>query len=309
MKAIIKLIPILAIVFLAACEKEVEVNLPKSDSKIVLNCIMSEDSLFSVSVTRTKKLYTDDNASIIIENAVVALYENNVFKENLPYVAEGVYTSKTFRPTNGNKYKVVVKANGFKDAYAEEELIKQATISDVNFKDSVYSNQNDTYGVVSFMIDDPKTVSNYYELEVDLISYIPDFGSGPGSGNPPTDSIRMVYPTFMLIKDEALKENYTPSGIDGETDYGTDVLQFSDKFIDGKNYKVEAFISSSSLDYSDSMMVKIKSVSKSYYEYKRTVLQQGNVGPFSEPVKVFTNVVGGTGILGSYSQVKKYIIK
>ena len=295
----------LIFVFVASCQKEVEVKIPDSKYKIVLNSIMSEDSLFTVSVTRTKKLYADDNKILSISNATVSIYENGNFIENLKHIENDVYKSTFFKPKNGNTYKVVVKANGFDEASAEEVLIKQANISNITFKDSALVKENETYAKVSFDIDDPSVVKNYYELEIIIINYFPDY-----SQQPPVDSVRVVFPTYMLITDEALKDNFVPDIDGGGQDYGTSNLQFTDKYFDGKKYTVNAFVNSYSYTETDSMLVKVKSVSKSYYEYKRTALEQQNAdGPFSEPVRVYTNVVGGVGVLGSYSQVKKYIVR
>jgi biopolymer transport protein ExbD len=302
MKSLHKII--LAIAFFSlilSCKKEVEVQLPESKYQIVMNCIMSEDSLFTVSVTRSKKLYVDDNANINITNATVSIYENGVFVEDLKHIYDDVYQSPTFKPTNGKEYKVVIKANGYTNAEATETLIKQASISNVVYQENALIKQTDTLSKISFDIADPIGVKNYYELQVLYIFKYED-------PNSPTDSTRTVQPISVLIQDQELKENFTPD-IDGNTDYSTDNLQFSDKYIDGKNYKVNAFLYPIFTYHLklDSFIVNVKSVSKSYYDYKQSVLQQlYSDGPFSEPVRVYTNVKGGVGILGSYSQVKAY---
>jgi len=289
-----------------SCKKEVEVKLPESKYQLVMNCIMSEDSLFTVSVTRTKKLYVDDNANTDVTNATVSIYENGVFIEDLKHIQNDKYQSPNFKPSNGKEYKVVVKAEGYSDAEATETLIKQAQISNIIFEENALVKQSDTLSKISFEISDPPLVKNYYELEVLMVTYMPDYRN---PNNNSKDSIRNIFPYFMLINDEALKENFSPS-LDGNSDYTTNNLQFSDKYIEGKIYNVNAYLFPSFTTGDDTIIVNVKSVSKSYYEYKRTVLEQTNSGgPFSEPVRVFTNVKGGTGILGSYSQSKKYFKK
>jgi transposase len=90
--------------FVSSCQKEVQVEIPNSKNKIVLNCIMNEDSLFTVLVSRTKKLYVDDNVDMALTNATVSVYENGVLIENLSHDSIGIYSSKTFKPKVGNKY-------------------------------------------------------------------------------------------------------------------------------------------------------------------------------------------------------------
>ena len=256
----------------------------------------------------------DDNANINIENATVSIYENGVFIEDLKHIQDDKYQSPNFKPTNGKEYKVVVKASGYTDAEATETLIKQAVISNIVYQENVLIKQTDTLSKISFDIDDPIGVKNYYELEVLLVTKAPDYGNPNGNFD---DSIRMTLQYLMLVQDEALKENFT-ANIDGNTDYSTSNLQFSDKYIDGNTTTISVFLfpinltvnGNSNVTKNDSIIVNVKSVSKSYYEYKRTVLEQTYAdGPFSEPVRVYTNVKGGVGILGSYSQSKKYFIK
>jgi hypothetical protein len=295
--------------FISSCQKEVPVEIPNAKSKIVLNCIMNEDSLFTVLVSRTKKLYVDDNVDMALTNASVSVYENGVLIENLSHDSIGIYSSKTFKPKVGNKYKVLVKADGYVDAVAEEVLIQQAKITDLNVKDSSYVKNGAVYSKLSFFIDDPANTSNYYELQMQGIGmmYIEGIDS---TGQPiPMDSTRIEYPISMLVVDESLKENYTSNSITGNDDYMPQVLQFSDKFINGSKYKIEVYFSSDNFFRTDSIIINIKSVSKSFYEYKRTVLEQNNTGPFSEPVRVYSNVTGGVGILGSYNITKKYFTR
>jgi hypothetical protein len=297
---------VVIIFLISSCEKEVQVDIPNAKNKIVLNCIMNEDSLFTVLVSRTKKLYVDDNADVAITNATVSIYENNVFVENLVHVSSDIYTSKTFKPKVGNTYKVIVKADGYADAVAEELLIKQAAIDDIVVSDSAYVKNGNIYSKLSFSINDPVGTNNYYELQMLGIgtSYIT--GIDTTGQTLPSDSIRYEFPVNMLVTAEALKENYTSNNLVGNDDYTVDVLQFSDKFFDGTKYKVEVYFTGDHLSQ-DSLIINVKSVSKSFYEYKKTVLDQNNTGPFSEPVRVYSNVTGGVGILGSYSVVKKYL--
>ena len=290
-----------------SCEKEVPVDLPDSKNKLVMNCIMNEDSVFMVLVSRTKKLYVDDNANTNITNATVSIYENGVFVENLLHDTAGVYISKTFKPKVGNTYKVAISCEGYADAYAEEQLIKQAVVSDFNWKDSSMVRNDGIYSKLSFFIDDPSASSNYYEVEVISSGYyyIVGFDS---SGQTYIDSILYVYPLNMLILDDVLKENNQEVDITSG-DFQTSNLQFSDKSFNGSKYKIDLYLNSNNHGMNDTLLISVKSVSKSYYEYKRTALQQNNTGPFSEPVRVYSNVTGGVGILGSYSTTKKKLLK
>ena len=135
-----------------SCKKEVEVKLPESKYQLVMNCIMSEDSLFTVSVSRTKKLYVDDNANTDVTNATVSIYENSVFIEDLKHIKADMYQSPSFRPINGKEYKVVIKAEGYSDAEATETLIKQAVISNIVYEEIALVKQSDTLSKISFEI-------------------------------------------------------------------------------------------------------------------------------------------------------------
>ena len=89
-------------------------------------------------------------------------------------------------------------------------------------------------------------------------------------------------------------------------------LAFSDELFDGKSYqfKIPWKISLSytqSVDYTPYIYrCYLYSVSRSYYNYMKTMndlYESGFVGDlaeigFAEPVRIYSNVEGGTGILG-----------
>jgi hypothetical protein len=298
----------IAIIFLfAACQKEVEVKLPESSYKLVLNSILSSDSVVKVLVSRSKKLYVDDVANLKINNAVVSLYEDNDFIEILPRFEDGVYKSLNFKPQIGKEYKVIVRAPGYTDAVAKETIIQQAEINNITFQDSALILEQQMMAKVSFDIVDVPGTKNYYELSIQSFFY--NYNFNPNTGQI-IDSTKLPIPAYLTITDEALKENYEGSGLDGGNYYYTDALAFTDKFFDGKNFKVNVYFSSYQANV-DTLTIRIKSMTKSYYEYKRSVNLQSSVGsnPFSEPVRVFTNVEGGLGILGSYTEIRKKVSK
>jgi len=295
-----------AIVF-CSCQKEVEVKLPESKYKLVLNSVLSTDSFVTVNVSRSKKLYIDDNKNVTISNAIVSVYENGNLLENLPYTSDGVYKSTITKPKIGNEYKIVVKADGYDNAEASETLIQQAIITNIVLEDSALFKEEQMYAKLSFEISDVAGVNNYYE--VSALSGFYQKNYNPQTGQP-TDSTYTQFLSYLTVTDEALKENAQGGDIDGNTDYSDNAILFSDKYFDGKTYKVNVYLSQYQFQ-KDTLTIKVKSMTKAYYEYRRTaLLQSTNQGdPFSEPVRVYTNVTGGLGILGSFTEVKKFIVK
>ena len=122
-------------------------------------------------------------------------------------------------------------------------------------------------------------------------SFRPDYGSEP----------------VFAVQNSTLDQIF---GYDGVGGYNG--LAFSDELFDGKSYqfKIPWKISLSytqSVDYTPYIYrCYLYSVSRSYYNYMKTMndlYESGFVGDlaeigFAEPVRIYSNVEGGTGILG-----------
>ncbi|NJN28659.1 MAG: DUF4249 domain-containing protein [Cyclobacteriaceae bacterium] len=79
---------------------------------------------------------------------------------------------------------------------------------------------------------------------------------------------------------------------------------FSDKLFQGQEYVLNVYIRKDIFSASNAehyVKVEIHSLSENLYRYLRSLELATNGDNFSEPVKIFTNIDGGFGVLGSYT--------
>lgn len=109
--------------------------------------------------------------------------------------------------------------------------------------------------------------------------------------------------------------NYYIAEAWAETDYGyfkrkAEIKQFTDNNRDGQNISVRSEKTSGEAKNVEGIEIILLSVDYNYYQYVKTVLMQSDteaLGPFSEPVFITSNIKGGLGIFGAYSEKRATI--
>lgn len=108
----------------SSCVKYVDLEDLRPDPKLVLNCVAQTGMPLTATVSRTW-FYTDENPNIIIEDAKVSLYVNGQYREDMTWhVEESEYNSNSYYrasyvPSEGDKVRLEVEKEGFKDVSAE----------------------------------------------------------------------------------------------------------------------------------------------------------------------------------------------
>lgn len=118
-----KLRYILIIVLLVnvSCQKELEIEIPAIEPRLVVNCFFSPDSLFKVRVG--KLLSVNDSIShFFIDNAECEIFENGTFAEKLQYSENGFYNSQTLKAKSGFIYTIKVKHPNFTEVSATDTV-------------------------------------------------------------------------------------------------------------------------------------------------------------------------------------------
>lgn len=146
----IKYIIILSFVlfFLFSCEKEIHLNLPDYVPKIVMNGILSPDSLIEIGISKSF-LYTDTTSGkSMLKNALLTLFINGEKRESLQFVridttsgydrlsnyyygVTSVYRSSVI-PKTGDKIRIEASADGFSTVWAETTLPLPPTIHQID---------------------------------------------------------------------------------------------------------------------------------------------------------------------------------
>ena len=95
-------------IFLLSCSKEIDFKNNNVENKLVLNGLISPESLIWVHLSRTTSIVSNEIQAI--ENATVSLYCNGRYFETLPYYKNGIYKSKAVFPISDSIYTIEAKA-------------------------------------------------------------------------------------------------------------------------------------------------------------------------------------------------------
>ncbi len=292
MKHILNIVMVLIIISLAtsSCRKELDIKLRNKESLIVINGMITADSIIKVEVSKSKNIL-DTNQTLTLSDAEVSLYKNNEFVEQLVYSDSGCFFSSEV-PQINNEYKINVSYPGLPDAYAVASLsqvpdIKSINASVVNGIDTV---DGTTYKscTINFDVnfDDAENTADYYFLSLEQLT---PFGSNVSSSG-----------YFETKKPELNLNNnfFTLDGMKGRV--------FSDASFNGENYTASFYLwygNEFTENDSVSYAVRLLKVNKDIYDYILSYnrYSQTGSGPFTQPVQVLSNVQNGFGFFSGYT--------
>lgn len=302
---------------------------------LVMNGLFTPDSLLEVQLTRSRSINEVPESTLPpghygspvnpgkyppVEDAEVRLYVDDVLRETLLHVGNGVYRSDSFRPAEGQRIRVEAENAALGSVSGETALPRLVPIDSVTFGNMspsfVYDIQTECSAdgcvddTVGYSIDyeydlrirftDPAGEHNYYRLQVEHLERIGTYWV--------TEHIDLA-PVFDPGS-EALDEFIEVDNVDYYYN------QFDDELFDGKAFTIalSMYLSGGyvSLPLNTSintpnppdrvMRITLQSISRDYYLYLKTMGQL--VGSsllndlFAEPVQVYNNIEGGIGIVG-----------
>lgn len=285
---------LIAGIMISSCEKILDVDLPDSDRRIVINSIFNTDSVFEVNLSKSLHVL-DNNQMLFLPGASMKLYENDVFIDSLIYIENGNYTTDDFFPSAGKKYRLEVDYLGLNHASAENSIPDDIEILSVDTMSVKRNDENKIKCTLKFK--DPSG-SNYYVLKAYRYFRYDNYELGT------TDS---SFSYIYIDSDDPVID--TDGGLMGE-------IIFTDELFNDKEYNLYLYISEWDVcNYdmsSDSAYVyfQLRSVSPEYFYYTKSLNQYYNThgNPFSEPVQVYSNVKNGFGIFAGFSNSTRMMI-
>ncbi len=269
-----------------SCEKIIDIDIPDRERKIVLNSLITPDSLIEIHLSESESILKAGLSIDIIENASVQLYENNSFATLLLYTGEGCYVSSDFYPREENQYRVEVSVPG-KNPVSSSVLIPDP-VKIISIDTNIISSNKEWAELqVRLKFVDPKEIDNYYIVKAKT------FGRDPI--NPALSGFGPM--NVYLESESPIISQY------GKPEGG---LVFSDKLIDGSTHELSIdliFYPFGSDSLSTFIYFYLQSISESYYYYvvSKAMQEELTDNPFAEPVQVYNNIEGGLGIFGAYS--------
>jgi len=288
------LIFLLLILLSFACQKA-EVEIPDTGRKLVINGLITTDSLLNVLISKSNYAVglNLDSRFYLFDSADVSIYSNNTFLDSLHYWSTDykyyshnyVYPLSNYRfgnayPIPGNEYKIIVKKQGYPDATATTIIPRLVKIEKVDTSrtivDAFYGLTFDMNCKIEFT--DPPREKNFY-----LINMV---------------AVRNQKHEYMYFesKDPIIEEELPSHSSRGNyiLTYG---YAFSDKLIDGKKYSLN--VSFASNFYKNcTIYFRLLSITEDYFKFIQTLnlFNATYEDPLSEPVMVYSNVSDGYGI-------------
>lgn len=295
--------------FFSSCYKEINLSEYRTTPKMVINSSVSPDTVVMASVTRTW-FYPETTPYVKLPHAKVELYINDQYIEQMQWKivynpknskqSDTLFISNTV-PAEGDKIKVIASTPEYGTATAEDIIPQRVPIRGVKYNirkgDGIYQESYPDYYEIYYEVafDELPEKNNYYLARV-------------------TKPRRYGYEnlflevTIMEYIDPIFKEQ------NGILDSGLGFIGlnkdngalFTDRNINGQTYTLHLKEIALEWESVNRRTISIYSLSESYYLYLLSLQKVGgstlegglgNIG-FAEPLRVYSNVEGGTGILG-----------
>jgi hypothetical protein len=307
MKKLIFIIYILPFYFVS-CEKKLDIDLPDTEKHIVVNGMINPDSLLEVRVSKSRNIL-DTNAIEHLSDALVKLFVNGVFIQDLTSSGDGFFTSGLF-PEINKEYAITVDYPGLRTVHTQCRIKEASPIMSIDTLREIVINdwgygEIDTTSNMKFDIrfNDNAATNDFYFLAISSLQPIYEY-----IDTVPNITGYHQVSEYFNTQDLVFRSNTNDFSIEGF--HGK---VFSDELFNGNSYTIqlELFLSSSGDIYApeqnllDSTMfyVRLYSVNQDFFRFVNSynLNQSSEYDPFSQPVQIFSNVENGLGLFTGYS--------
>ena len=274
----------------ASCIDQISADLPAPPKRLVVNSILTPDSVFRVQVSRVTS--ATDASSRLLSSAQVSLFTPGGTAEVLRSQGNGLYYSTT-RPASGMPYTVQVAVNDYPRVSATDTVPPPVPIREAWFSFPTGTDRNnELLGTIVVRFDDPAQATNFYEISGYQES---QFIALDARGN-----------AALTAEDE--------SGLNPKS------LVFSDQLFNGRPFELRASFhptnggTSNGVPFTRPPRLVLRSVSRAYYQYRKSwtrhLYNQGAKGDtydltqllfLGDPSTLYSNVIGGFGVVAGHS--------
>lgn len=313
---------LLTLMTFTACESVVDLDLDEQARQLVVNSIFTPNLNpntppypFQVQLFESRPITSSEDFKIV-EGATVKLYSDKEFLETLVYDTDRqLYTSVESTPEEHKSYLLKVEHPDYPAVNASSYVPNATPILSTtpSFKRGtshpIIPNMSIEYVDIDIELDDPSG-NNYYhflfghelvDYRVEGLDTIPDYS--------------LVERHFgTRFRTDARNEEgliiYNNVAIDKFGLYGA---YLTDKNFDGQKKVVRLKLQydlDPSRQLGENLFIEVRSVSKSYYDFHTTAIQNTETGanPFSnDPVAVSSNVQNGLGVFAGYTYQTKWV--
>lgn len=294
-----------------ACYRETDLSgnrEQEGENLLTLNSIVNPDSAISVAALRTYFFSDKHSQRQYVEGLDMQLLINGKPCDKLKYNATNNHYESTIKPMQGDEITLLTRMDGT-EVEATDVVPRLVEIENISIsRQGPVMQHSNLCWLIDYQITftDAADDTGYYYLQIDDAE-----GRGRTMGTPD-------YSHEFVFQQLARQVNATLPGWKPEGIFG---LPFSDKGIEGKTHTLMIqetvdHYAVSTLYYGQERMevprrFKLYALSKNYYDYLLTILCNKTDGGgvhggmidlgVAEPIRIHSNVKGGTGILGAYT--------
>jgi len=274
------------ILFLFGCEKEIEVDLPNYEPKLVVEGYIEQNDypfvMLSKSIPYFDPVDTNTLNNIMISNdEATVIVSNGEETDTLQFISFGQFkgfVGTKFKGEVGKKYslKVIYKNKVY---YSTTTITPPVPIDSIKFYPDP-EGETDTLGFLWLYAKDPDTLGNNYRIFTKTLGKDPVF----------------VHPRISVDEDKYF------NGINMEFSiyHGWNMMKANDYDEQGRDslgIKWYYFV------MGETVVIKFCTMDRAHFLFWRSAEQQQNTdgNPFASPVTPYTNIKGGAlGVWGGY---------
>ncbi len=303
----IKYISILFLLFLSACEKEIEIEVKEGSDRLVLNGWFQAGQVPEVKIDKSVFVF-DQNKNTKITDATVTLYSDGEFVSELLYDFDNeIYTNADFVFSENSSYEIIAEHVNYGTVKSSIQMPtrispENITLEYVNLLTD--ENQYQNYaGEIRINLIDPAEERNYYVMRIlsTEVNWNPQVSQ---------DTIyRYVYSSSYNTNDNQIERAYVQGG--------GDLMLLSDEFFNGGEYSLTLFSyndlrimerkEDSTFYYKKYHQIQLHQVSEAFYRYYISLENNRYPDVFTEPTQVYSNIENGYGIIGASTKHIKNI--
>ncbi len=283
-----------------SCYKTIEVDLPETEIKPVVNCLFTPDEPFVVNVSLTKA--PNDTNSYFIKNADVIISGEGISEKTLPHAGVGFYSIKDFYPERGIEYSISVIIPGYEKLIASDKIPNSLTR---------FQSTNSASGFITKPVEG---TGEEGKIPVQIIkcNIINDWGYSDHLGVAAIKNSLIhnyINGEITIIED---KNNYTSSGLgsfdpvittEGLDQYYPPLLLFKDDYFKNVNVDVNFYFEK---EVNSKFWLRFFNFSPEAYNYIKSWIiheytQDYDFWEVYEPLPLYSNIENGYGIFAGYS--------
>ena len=318
MKYLLSMILAITMFGLVSCVKEVEFDGEQSDPRLVVNGLQQVGHPARLRVEKSV-FFLDSNRDCRVKDVHVDLYVNGAFKEALQ-VRDSLVTETYIDWNGGNDTLVEYLYYAFN--YCEGQYVLCAgdqlrfVVTSSEFDDAAEAEVTmpDVPNVISFdtvrveYSPDVMPLTVYFSLTLDDPEGKDYYNLCPRDGLMGFSSSDPVFADLANIEIDDLMGESNDYYANGSYNI------ISDAYFDGKTYSISMSTNSWDYDYYQPFTLEVSRVDEALYQYKTSYTAYENSDPesvagmFIEPVRVYTNVKNGIGVVCAQSQPLTLVI-